>query len=152
MQSNGMAETAATTRNNGGLRTVPRERAEVVTACDEHLAVGEQRRRVECAHVGEAARGSPNPTRRIVLLSRSSAMALIIQREISFDLSVDSMRLSLASQAFTLSMAHKMEPIRARECPRNSSLGFIADERIRDSQTRTTNLLIFWFVGISSIW
>jgi hypothetical protein len=80
-----MAETAATTRNNGGLRTVPRERAEVVTACDEHLAVGQQRRCVECAHVGQAARGSPNPTRRIVLLSRSSAMALIIQREISSD-------------------------------------------------------------------
>jgi hypothetical protein len=130
MQSKGMAETTATTRNNCGLRTVPRERAEVVTACDEHLVVGQQRRRVECAHVGEAARRGPNPTRRIVSLSRSSAMALIIQREISFDLSVDSTNFSLASQAFTLSTPHKMGPIRARECPRDSSLGFIADEQI----------------------
>jgi hypothetical protein len=57
-------------------------------------------------------------------------MALIIQREISFDLSVDSTNFSLASQAFTLSTPHKMGPIRARECPRDSSLGFIADEQI----------------------
>ena len=49
------------------------------------------------------------------ILSGSSAMAPIIQRETSSDLSVDSMRFSLASQALMLSTPHKMGPIRARE-------------------------------------
>ena len=40
--------------------------AAVVTACDEHLAVGQQRRRVTIACGGEAAGGRPGPARRIV--------------------------------------------------------------------------------------
>ena len=36
------------------------------TACDEHLAVGQQRRRVSSACGGEAAGGRPGPARRIV--------------------------------------------------------------------------------------
>ena len=38
----------------------------VDTACDEHLAVGQQRRRVSIACGGEAAGGRPGPARRIV--------------------------------------------------------------------------------------
>ena len=37
-----------------------------MTACDEHLAVGQQRRRVSIARGGEAAGGRPGPARRIV--------------------------------------------------------------------------------------
>ena len=36
------------------------------SACDEHLAVGQQRRRVSRACGGEAAGGRPGPARRIV--------------------------------------------------------------------------------------
>ena len=36
------------------------------SACDEHLAVGQQRRRVNVACGGEAAGGRPGPARRIV--------------------------------------------------------------------------------------
>ncbi len=37
-----------------------------VTRCDEHLAVGQQRRRVKIACGVEAACGRPGPARRIV--------------------------------------------------------------------------------------
>ena len=45
-----------------------RERLPVLikSACDEHLAVGQQRRRVNIACGGEAAGGRPGPARRIV--------------------------------------------------------------------------------------
>ena len=49
-------------------RRVPRSRERCchLTACDEHLAVGQQRRRVTIACGGEAAGGRPGPARRIV--------------------------------------------------------------------------------------
>ena len=41
-------------------------RSKTHSACDEHLAVGQQRRRVITACGGEAAGGRPGPARRIV--------------------------------------------------------------------------------------
>ena len=50
----------------------------VITACDEHLAVGQQRRRVILACGGEAAGGRPGPGRRIVeFRARENAAAVI---------------------------------------------------------------------------
>ena len=60
-------------------RRVPRSRevAGAITACDEHLAVGQQRRRVTIACGGEAAGGRPGPARRIVEF-RAREIAVVV--------------------------------------------------------------------------
>ena len=52
------------------------ENATVITSCDEHLAVGQQRRRVRTACRDEAPGGRPSPARRIVeFRARKSAVS-----------------------------------------------------------------------------
>src|SRR5205807_2551308 len=60
-----------------------RERAAaVISSCDEHLAVGQQRRRVSIACGAEASGGGPGPRGRIVQFrARENAAGVISSRD-----------------------------------------------------------------------